>query len=64
MILAGGLQTLYARVRVWLRQRSCDHAFRPALTSRGGAQWCQRCGLTQPLTEAAFYALYGRMPYL
>ena len=58
------LRKLWLRFRLWLDGLFCRHKWRPAITSKGPARHCYFCGHTEKLTEAEFYAQFGRMPIL
>ena len=42
----------------------CEHDWRPAITSLGPARYCDICTVTEQITEAEFYAQFGRMPII
>jgi Zn finger protein HypA/HybF involved in hydrogenase expression len=52
-----------ALIAWWVNFR-CNHCWRPALTSKGPAKYCPHCHTTTQLSEADFYAVFGRMPIL
>lgn len=54
------LQALKAVVDTYLSTPKCPHPWRPARTSKGPARYCYRCDITEQLTEAEFYAQFGR----
>jgi hypothetical protein len=42
----------------------CKHShWRPAISNRAPAKWCDACGVATNITEAEFYALFGRSSY-
>ena len=49
-------------VALGLALPSCGHKWRPGLTSRGAARYCNICEAIQDLSDAEFYAYFGRMP--
>lgn len=55
---------LTRRIAVWWKRLWCEHYWRPALTSKGCARYCDYCDKTEVITEAEFYSYFGRMPYL
>ena len=57
------IEDWFEEVADLLRQRACDHRWRPALTSNGPARFCGWCGLTQQTSVEMFYAYFGRMPF-
>lgn len=67
------MNKLAASVRLWLKQRYCEHFWRPATvhTKRGSgyiaysqpSKYCDYCGKTVPQNLAEFYAQFGRMPF-
>lgn len=47
----------------WIKPK-CRHVWRPALFGVGGkpTRTCGRCGAWENLSEAEFYAQFGRIP--
>jgi len=41
---------------------ACPHKWRPALTSKSPARYCNICEKVEHLTEPEFYAYFGRIP--
>ncbi len=64
------------RLVKWWKQLWCEHHWRPALQTRMpskidgygrqdyGLRVCDYCKKIDPLTDAEFYAQFGRMPIL
>jgi len=48
----------------WWKVLVCTHFWRPAITSKGPAKHCMHCQTTIQISEADFYAQFGRMPIL
>jgi len=45
------------------RQSSCRHSWEPGRTSHGPVRHCKTCNLTEQLTDAMYYAHFGKMPH-
>jgi hypothetical protein len=55
------LRRMGFRIRLVWRQHFCYHIFwRPAKTQAGLAKVCDKCQTVVPLTQAEFYAQFGR----
>jgi hypothetical protein len=51
-------------IRTWkiLTSPTCQHHWRPALGMDKPVRYCDLCERHDPLTEAEFYAQFGKMP--
>jgi len=60
------------KLKLWWKQWRCEHYWRPALLSRlpgryrefYGVKVCDYCEKRVQLSDAEFYAQFGRMPIL
>jgi hypothetical protein len=48
----------------WFFPTKCAHHWRPCCTSKGFGRHCTFCQRTELLSDAEFYARFGRAPYL
>lgn len=55
-------QKTLARFKSWWKRIWCEHFWRPALTSKGAAMFCDYCETTIQLSEQEYYARFGRIP--
>lgn len=44
-------------------KKPCKHHWRPALGMNKPVRYCDLCDLHEPITEAEFYAQFGKMPH-
>ena len=57
------MAAMIRRLLAWWKRRRCKHVWRPAVSSRGPAKYCDRCETTVRLDAPEFYAVFGRMPW-
>lgn len=56
-----GRRIRLALARIGLCSPPCLHLWRPARTSKSAARVCHLCDRVEELTEADFYARFGRI---
>ena len=60
------MTTLLQKIRaIWdeIQKPICKHKWRPALLNNTPVRHCTQCNTTEPLTDAEFYAQFGKMPH-
>lgn len=52
-------------IRLWIRLTNphCPHHWRPAVGAAKPMRYCDICQQIETITEAEFYAQFGKMPH-